>query len=154
MAYGPQEGALLEKKEQFWSRVSSEIEDAQANEKAIIFQMDENLWGGPELIKDDPNKCNNNGLHFKKFLSKYPFLTVLNNLDLCEGSITRKRVTIKGKEVSILDFFIVCDKLRPFIEKMIIDEKREYSLTKYSKVKGNYIKTDSDHHTIILYANI
>ena len=50
-AYGPQEGATPEKKEKFWARISAEIEDAQANEKAIIFQMDGNLWGGPELIK-------------------------------------------------------------------------------------------------------
>ena len=110
-AYGPQEGASVDKKENFWSRVSAEIEDAIENEKAIIFQMDGNLWGGPELIKNDPNKCNSNGILFKQFLAKFPFLTVVNNLDLCEGSITRKRITIKGIEVSILDFFLVCEKL-------------------------------------------
>ena len=154
VAYGPQEGALSDKKEQFWLRMSAEIEEAQVNEKAIILQMDGNLWGGPELIKNDPNKCNNNGLHFKKFLSKHPFLSVVNNLDLCEGSITRKRVTIKGIEISILDFFIVCDKLKPFIETMIIDEAKEYALSNYSQVKGKCVKKDSDHNTLILYADI
>ena len=153
-AYGPQEGATPEKKEHFWARITAEIEDAQANEKAIIFQMDGNLWGGPELIKYDPNKQNNNGFLFKQFLSKFPFLTVINNLDLCEGSITRKRVTVRGIEVSILDFFVVCDKLKSFIEKMINDEDKKYVLSNYSKVKGKPMKKDSDHHTLIMYANI
>ena len=55
-AYGPQEGATSEKKENFWSRLSAEIDDAVENEKAIVFQMDGNLWGGSELIKNDPKK--------------------------------------------------------------------------------------------------
>ena len=32
VAYGPQEGTPSEKKENFWLRVSAEIEDAQAND--------------------------------------------------------------------------------------------------------------------------
>ena len=74
------------------NQLSAEIDDAVENEKAIVFQMDGNLWGGSELIKNDPKKQNNNGLRFQQFLEKYPFLTVVNNLDLCQGSITRKRI--------------------------------------------------------------
>ena len=153
-AYGPQEGAPNEKKEKFWKRLSAEIEDAQTNEKALVFQMDGNLWGGPELIKNDPNKCNNNGNLFKEFLAKYPFLTVVNNLDSCEGSITRRRITVKGTEEAILDFFVVCDKLRPFVDKMIIDEEKSYALSNFSKVKGTCVKKHSDHNTEILYMNL
>ena len=153
-AYGPQEGATSEKKENFWLRLSAEIEDAIENEKGIIFQMDGNLWGGSELIKNDPKNQNNNGLRFKQFLEKFPFLTVVNNLDLCQGSITRKRITINGVEMSILDFFIVCDKLKPFIEKMIVDEDKLYGLSNYRKVKGKSVKKDSDHNTLILYLNL
>ena len=153
-AYGPQEGAPAEQKENFWSRLSAEIEDAVNNEKAIIFQMDGNLWGGSDLVKNDPNKQNNNGLRFQKFLEKFPFLTIVNNLDVCNGSITRKRITIKGVEESILDFFIVCDKIQPFIEKMIIDEEKMYALSNYCKVKGKQVRKDSDHNTLILHLKL
>ena len=153
-AYGPQEGAPTEQKENFWARVSAEIGDAVNLEKAIIFQMDGNLWGGSELIKNDPNSQNNNGLRFQQFLEKYPFLSVVNNSDLCTGNITRKRITIKNIEVSILDFFIVCDKLKPFVEKMIIDEDKMYALSNYRKVNGKCVKRDSDHNTLILYMKL
>ena len=139
-AYGPQEGASTDKKEKFWERLASEVKDAIENEKAILFQMDGNLWGGPELIKNDPNKCNVNGLLFRRFLAKFPSLSIVNNSDLCEGSITRKRITVRGIEISILDFFIVCEKLKPFIERMIIDEDKKYALSNYSKVKGKCVK--------------
>ena len=38
-----------------------------------------------------------------------PNLTVVNNLSICEGKITRRRKTLKKNEEAILDFFIVCD---------------------------------------------
>jgi exonuclease III len=41
--YGPQESDKLDKKEKFWNRLSNEVEDAQACEAALIFQMDGNL---------------------------------------------------------------------------------------------------------------
>ena len=60
-AYGPQEKDTQERKQTFWSRLSEEVSEAIENEAAIIIQMDGNLWGGEELVKGDPNKCNNNG---------------------------------------------------------------------------------------------
>ena len=48
--------------------------------------MDGNLWGGPEVVKNDPNHINNNGKLFKDFLRNNPQLSVGNNLDICEGS--------------------------------------------------------------------
>ena len=40
--------------------------------------------------------------------------------------------------------------MRPFIEKMIIDEDKLYALSNYRKVKGEHVKKDSDHNTLIL----
>ena len=37
---------------------------------------------------------------------------------------------------------------------MIIDEKKEYALSNFSKIKGKLVKKDSDHNTLILYADI
>ena len=74
----------MKKKDKFWSRLSEEVEEAYENDLAIIFQMDGNLWAGPEVVKGDPNKCNANGKLFKKFLLEHPYLSVVNNLDICE----------------------------------------------------------------------
>ena len=74
--YGPQENHSLERKKSFWSRLSAEIEEAIDNEKAIILQMDGNLWAGPEVIKNDPHQCNANGQLLKDFLKMFPQLCV------------------------------------------------------------------------------
>ena len=134
--YGPQENANYEKKFKFWEKISREVEDAFANDAGIVFQMDGNLWAGTEVVKNDPNPCNMNGKLFKKFLSSFPQLTVVNSLDLCQGLITRRRVTVSRTEESILDFFVVCEKVLCFIERMIIDEEKKFLLSNYKKVNG------------------
>ena len=137
--YGPQENHSLDKKTKFWSRLATEVEDALENQKAIIIQMDGNLWAGPEVIKNDPHQCNQNGQLFRDFLKMFPQLYVVNNLDLCQGLITRRRQTVHKLEESVLDFFLVCEKILPFIKRMIIDEAKKYVLSHYSKVKGKQI---------------
>ena len=149
-AYGPQEKDSQERKQNFWSRLSEEVSEALENEAAIIIQMDGNLWAGEEIIKGDPNKSNNNGKLFKKKLEKNPNLTVVNSLDICEGKITRRRVTLKKTEEAILDFFIVCDKIATFVEKLIIDEEKQFPLTRYTQ-KG---EKQSDHNTMLMNLNI
>ena len=39
--------------------------------------------------------------------------------------------TTNHSERGILDFFIVCDRILPHVDKMLIDEKGELALTKY-----------------------
>ena len=152
--YGPQEKDPSERKLSFWSRLSKEVIEAQENESAFILQMDGNLWAGNEVIKGDVRECNQNGKLLKDFLVKHPHLTVVNSLEICEGLITRRRKTTRGLEESVLDFFIVCDKMKAFLQRMIVDEDKLYALSKYVKVKGDYVKKDSDHNTLILYMNI
>ena len=149
-AYGPQEKDRIERKQNFWSRISKEVEEAYENDCAIIFQMDGNLWAGNDVIKGDPNKCNGNGKLFKKFLKEHPYLCVVNSLDICEGIITRRRKLKNKTEEAVLDFFVVCEKIKTFIEKMIIDDNKEYPLSRYTK-DG---KTDSDHNTLIFHMKL
>ena len=149
-AYGPQEKDKIERKLKFWARLSKEVEEAYESDCAIVFQMDGNLWAGNDLIKGDPNECNNNGRLFKNFLQEHPYLCVVNSLALCEGIITRRRKCKAKTEEAVLDFFVVCDKIKCFIEKLIIDEKKEYPLTRYMK----HGKKDSDHHTMIFHLQL
>lgn len=90
-AYGPQESDAQERKLNFWARLAEEVKESQENETALIIQMDGNLWAGEEVVKGDPNKCNNNGKLFKEFLTQHPDLTVVNSLEVCEGKITREK---------------------------------------------------------------
>ena len=59
--YGPQENDPIERKQKFWTRLGSEVEDADNLLLGFILQMDGNLWSGPDIIPGDPNQMNNKG---------------------------------------------------------------------------------------------
>ena len=103
--------------------------------------------GWEDIVPGDPRPQNRNGRLFKEFLERNPHLSVVNSLSLCEGLITRSRVKNGEKENSILDFFVVCDQVLPFLKKMIIDEEKRYILTNYQNVKKGGEAVDSDHFT-------
>ena len=71
-------------------------------------------------------------------------MTVVNLLPLCEGSITRKRVTKCLNEKSILDIFIVCEQVLPHVQKMHVDENGDHQLTNFYGInrKGKVVVTD------------
>ena len=153
-AYGPQETDKIEKKINFWAKLSNEVENAAHSEAGFILQMDGNLRAGQEIIPGDPHQMNNNGKLFKEFLSNHSHLTVVNSLDICSGLITRSRKTKHRVEESVLDVFVVCDKVLPYVTNMVVDEKKEFVLTNFNKVKGETIVKDSDHNTLIMTMNI
>ena len=148
-AYGPQESAPVDIKDKFWKRLSFEANQADLTGAGFILEMDGNLWAGPELIPNDPNPMNKNGKYLKQFLDENENLVLVNSQHFCHGLITRLRKTVIRTEKAVLDFFIVCNKILPFIIKMLIDEDRKFSLTNFNgKVK------DSDHFTLILEVNL
>ena len=77
-AYGPQENANKEKKEKFWEFMEEETNKADLENQGLIVQMDGNCHVGNEIIKNDPNKQNNNGKLFVEFLDRNPTLIVAN----------------------------------------------------------------------------
>ena len=81
-------------------------------------------------------------------------LIVVNGTDRCSGVITRYRKTSVRTEESVLDFFIVCEKFFTFITRMVIDEARQFPLTKFSTKTGQKSIKLSDHNTLILDLNI
>ena len=154
VGYGVQENAPKKKKEDFWEYIENEIIEADKEEQGVLIQIDGNLHAGEELIKNDPNPKNRNGKLFLQFLQCNPTLTVVNSLDICEGVITRQRETEVRKEQAVLDFFIVNEKLRPFLKSMLIDEKREFSLNNFAQIKKNKCVVESDHNALILEMKI
>ena len=103
--YGPQEYDHKERKDKFWNYIEKEVAKSKSNGPGMIIQVDGNLWAGSNVIQGDPNKQNGNGKIFENFLQRNSHLSVVNELSLCEGKITR-RTHIKNKiKESILDFF-------------------------------------------------
>ena len=153
-AYGCQEGDPLERKNKFWEYLNQEVEFANNTNAGLIIQFDGNLWAGHHIVPGDPRPQNRNGKLFENFLNRNPRLTVVNSLPLCQGLITRRRMKNGVQEESVLDFFVVCSRILPHVQKMYIDEENKYVLTNYktAQLKGNAI--DSDHKTEYMDLNI
>ena len=153
-AYGPQENDLIEKKNRFWEFIENEVNIAELEEEGILLQMDGNLHAGTGLIKNDPNKQNQNGKLFMQFLQRNKQLTVVNALDVCEGTITRTRDVEDKTEKAILDFIVVNEKILPFVKKMLVDENKVFSLINLAQVKKNKSFVQTDHNALILEMEI
>ena len=146
VGYGPQENASKEKKDKFWEFLEDEITKADLENQGLIIQMDGNLHAGPDVIKNDPNSQNSNGKLFTQFLERNPSLFVANNLNICEGTITRQRVLENKTEKAVLDFFVMNEIMRPFLLKMVIDEERDFCLSNFSQLKQNKRVIETDHN--------
>ena len=120
----------------------------------LIWLLDGNLWAGDHIIPGDPRKQNKNGKKFQTFLEDHQNLTVVNSLPLCSGLVTRARKKDGKKEESVLDFFIVCNRILPHVTSMKIDEQKEHVLTNYSRMRTDGKVTDSDHYTQYMDLNI
>ena len=135
-AYGWQENDSIDKKTAFWEYLDEEVIQARNTGGGFILHFDGNLWAGKEIIPGDPRKQNRNGKLFQEFLSRNPHLTVVNSLPICDGLITRRRQKDGVLEESVLDFFVVCNLILPYITKMVIDERKQFVLTNYQAVSN------------------
>ena len=143
-AYGPQMCDSNERKTKFWERIQEEISEAQDNDISIILQMDGNLHAGSEVIKNDPNVVNGNGLLFRELLKNNPSLFLANGSEKCHGDITRERIKNRKVESAILDFVLVSEDLKSPLQRLNIDTDREYPLCSFLKAK----QKNSDHFTL------
>ena len=116
--------------------------------------MDSNAHAGPSMLAHDVIPQNQNGKRLLAFLARNPCLSVVNAMDICEGTVTRIRKTVKGVERSTIDFYIVNNTFKPFITKMTIDTDKEYGLTNFAQIKINKRPIQSDHCPLMLKANI
>ena len=149
-AYGPQENAIKERKDKFWEFLEKEVNDAELEGEGLIIQMDGNLHAGKNVVRNDPNCQNQNGKLFCQFLARNSNLIVVNTLEICDGVITRKRELENRTEEAILDFYIINEKMRPFVKKMQIDESKIFSLVNTAQYKKNNRLIETDHNALIL----
>ena len=147
-AYGPQNNDSSEKKENFWQYLDEEAKKAKNEGYGFILQGDLNSWLGSGEISWDPRPQNDNGKRFKEFLVSNN-LTVVNALKCCKGTITKTRNRQGQIQNSIIDFFVVCKRLLPHGTEMVIDNKREITITNYKCTKRGKSAVDSDHMTLM-----
>ena len=145
--YGPQESWNPKEREPFFQLLGEEIVKADLAGKSIIIEADFNSKLGREFIPNDPHPQDKSGKLLADIVKRNK-LTVANGLKLCEGTITRKRVTTQRTEESAISFVLVSEDLVNKIESIIIDEKRENVLTRISKTKGGSETKESDHNVI------
>ena len=147
VAYGCQESDATEKKEAFWKYLDEEVLLADQAGTGFVLHFDGNLWAGEDLVLGDPRPQNRNGKLLQEFLKINPHLTIVNSLPLCKGLITRSRLCDGKQELSVLDFFIVCSSLLPFVTKMVVDEAKDFILTNYKQGRRSGKAVDTDHNT-------
>ena len=150
--YGPQEYKSIEERISFYARLEQEVINAKLFDNLVCIEMDANAKLGKECIALDPHPRSSNGDLLFEFCERNN-LVICNTTDLCQGTITRQRNTVNGVEKSILDYFIVCQEMFSYLTSMVIDEARAFVLTKYAKIRGKPVVTQSDHNPIICQFN-
>ena len=126
---------------------------AKSSGAGFILHCDGNLSAGSGIIPGDPRPQNRNGKFFQEFLERNN-LTVVNSLSICEGLITRRRMKDGVLEESILDFFVVCSLVLPYVTRMVVDEEKQYVLTNYHPARKTVRAIDSDHFTEYMDVNL
>ena len=147
-AYGPQEDAYnKEVIYAFWQELEEEIVSAIDDDCMLVIEMDANAKLGRENIENDPHDVTHNGKLLLDIVQRNN-LTIANTMDICEGVIARERITRTRIERSVLDYVIVCNRMKEFVKKMLIDDKRIHVLAKYASKKG-FIKHKLSDHNIL-----
>ena len=116
-------------------------------------EMDVNSKMGSKYISKDPHEMTPNGAILAAIVERQ-HLIVVNGSTMCQGAITRRRVTKKKIEESIIDIVLVSSDMLENTVKMNIDEDRKYVLTKVTKTKKGLKVQESDHHTILTEFNL
>ena len=143
----------ISKKIEFWSFLEEEAVRARGEGKGFLLQGDLNCWLGPEILPGDIRKQNNNGRLFAQFVEKNN-LTIVNSLPLCKGLITRSRIQQGQLIQSTIDFYVVCQRVLPFLSEMLIDIDKKYRLTNYTNMLENGTIVEADHKPMILKVNL
>ena len=68
--------------------------------------------------------------------------------------ITRRRELEERVEEAVLDFFVVNERMLPFLKNMVIDEERMFCLSNFAQIKRNKRVIETDHNGLLLELNL
>ena len=152
--YGPQETWTPEEKMPYFVALEHEISTAELEGKSTIITMDANSKLGKEYVPGDPHPQSANGKILAGIIERNALIVGNGILSKRKGLITRELTTVKGIEQSVIDFVLFSSDLLEHLEYVHIDDKREYVLTKITKIKGETKNTESDHNIITTKFNL
>ena len=147
--YGPQENWTVNEKMPFFKALEEEVIKAKSSEKYIYIQMDGNSKLGPNIIPGDPHAQSENGKILAAIIKRNALIVMNSSNMKCTGKITRKRITKKKTEESIIDFVLVCENMDDMVEGLVIDESKNHALTSYTKTENGTNVKESDHNSMI-----
>ena len=147
--YGPQENWKVEDKLPFFRALEEEIKKAKLHEKSIFIQLDANSKLGQDIIKGDPHTQTENGKILAAIIKRNAMIVMNSVESKCSGKVTRRRITRKVNEESIIDFVIVCEEMEELISEVTIDEERKHVLVRHTKTKNGVKVKESDHNSIV-----
>ena len=114
--------------------MEEECERAKTEGNGFLLQGDLNAWLEPAVLPGDTKQQNQNEKQLVKFVETNK-LVIVNCLPICQGTTTWSRIRKGTKLTSTIDFFIVCQRVFPFVQEMVIDTKRSTKLPTLNMVK-------------------
>ena len=146
--YGPQENWDEEKRMPFFLALETEVEKAELAGKSLVIEMDANSKLGSKYIPKDPHDMSPNGALLAGIIERHN-LVVANGTSKSVGIITRRRVTKRRVEESVIDIVAFSDDMVKHFVSFEVDEAKKHVLTKITKSKRGTRKKESDHNVLI-----
>ena len=113
--------------------------------KGFNLQGDLNSWLGPHLLPGDLHSQNRNGKYFSENQ-----LTCVNSLPITQGLITRPRKCFNEVKQSTIIFYVVCQRVLPFVLSMKIDDGKKHILTNFNNTDKEGKTVHSDHFPLTM----
>ena len=129
-----------------FDEIKNQFRSANLGREGMLLMLDANVHVGTEGVSACEDSQDTGG---KMLLSviKEEGLTIVNNLNLCDGVVTR--VDPRYGTNSTIDLAICNTYMMDKIEKMEIDEKGEWKLKNYGKKT-----TETDHNTMLVKVKV
>ena len=147
--YEPQETWTLDQNMPFFAALEEEVTKAELAGRSVIISFDANSKLGPMYIKGDPHAMSENGKILEGIIDRHALCVANGITDKSKGTITRERITKDSEEKSVIDFVLISSDLAESMEKIVIDEQKEFALENISKNRKGVVIKKSDHNSII-----
>ena len=147
--YGPQDCWKIEDRMPFFTALEEEISKAEISGKSIVISFDANSKLGPDWIPKDPHEQSPNGQILAGVLERHALFVANGDKEKCQGTITRRRTTVDGEEISAIDFVILSHDMVGDFVSLQVDEAQKYSLTSVARTKKGTKCKESDHNSLI-----
>ena len=112
---------------------------------SIIIEMDFNSKLGKKYVDGDPNDTSENGKILAGIVERHALIVANGVKGKSSGVITRKRVTKKDIQESVIDYVLISRDMLSLLMTCNVDSDRKHVLTKTTKRK----RIESDHNSIV-----